>query len=98
MDGNLKLIRWKFVIHGAVDGFSRLIVFLKYSTNNRAEAVLQGFVAATLTYGLPRKLHTDMGGENVDAWQYMIQQNGNESCVIVGSSVHNKRIERAAHL
>ena len=94
MDGNHKLIRWKFVIHGAIDGFSRLIAFLKCSTNNRAETVLQGFVTATLTYGLPRKLRTDMGGENVDAWHYMIQQHGNESCVIVGSSVHNERIER----
>ena len=35
-----------------------------------------------------------MGGENVDAWHYMIQKNGNERCVIVGSSVHNERIER----
>lgn len=28
MDGNHKLIRWKFVIHGAVDGYSRLVTFL----------------------------------------------------------------------
>ena len=94
MDSNHKFIRWKFVIHGAVDSFSRLIVFLSCSTNNRAETVLQGFVAATLTYGLPQKLRTDMGGDNVDAWHYMIQQNGNERCVIVGSSVHNECIER----
>ena len=94
MDGNHKLIQGKFVIHGAIDGFSRLIAFLKCSTNNRAETVLQGFVTATLTYGLPRELRTDMGGENVDAWHYMIQQHGNERCVIVGSSVHNERIGR----
>ncbi len=94
MDGNHKLIRWKFVIHGAIDGFSRLIAFLKCSTNNREETVLQGLETATLTYGLPRKLRTDMGGEYVDAWHYMIQQHGNERCVIVGSSVHNERIER----
>ena len=68
MDGNHKLIRWKFVIHGAIDGFSRLIAFLKCSTNNRAETILQGFVTATLTYGLPQKLRTDTGGEDVDAW------------------------------
>ena len=94
MDGNHKLIRWKFVIHGAVDGYSRLIVFLTYSTNNTARTVLHGFVKATLEYGLPRKLCTDLGGENIDAWQYMIQQHGDERCVIVGSSVHNERIER----
>jgi len=27
MDGNHKLIRWKYVIHGAVDGYSRLVTF-----------------------------------------------------------------------
>ena len=58
------------------------------------ETVLQGFVTATLTYSLPQKLRTDMGGENVDAWHYMIQQNGNERCVIMGSSVHKKHTER----
>ena len=30
------LIHWRFVIHGGVDGFSRLIVYLSYSTNNLA--------------------------------------------------------------
>ena len=94
MDGNHKLIRWKFVIHGAVDGYSGLIVFLRCSTNNRAETVLQGFLPAILTYGLPQKLRTDMGGENTAAWRYMIQRHGHENCVIAGSSVHNERIER----
>ena len=35
-----------------------------------------------------------MGGENTAVWQYMLQQHGHENCVIAGSSVHNKRIER----
>ena len=74
MDGNRELMHWKFVIHGVVDGYSRLIVFLRCSTNNKAETVLQGFVPAILTYGLPQKLRTDIGGENIAAWRYMIQQ------------------------
>ena len=32
IDGNHKLIRWNFVIHGGIDGYSRKIVFLKCST------------------------------------------------------------------
>lgn len=43
LDGNHKLIRWEFVIHGCVDGFSRRIMFLKCSTNNKAVTVLQLF-------------------------------------------------------
>ena len=95
MDGNYKLIRWKFVIHGAVDGYSRLLTFLKCSTNNRASTVLDSFVPATQMYGVPKRLRTDMGGENIDAWEYMIgHHGGNDNCVILGSSVHNVRIER----
>ena len=89
------IIRNKFVIHGAIDGFSRLVAFLKCSTNNRAETVLWLFVDAVQTYGVPKKLRTDMGGKNIDAWDYMIDyHSGNKSCIIIGSSVHNERIER----
>ena len=94
MDGNHKLIRWKFVIHGAVDGYSRLVTFLKCSNNNRASTVLESFTAAVQMYGLPRRLRTDLGGENVDAWDYMVALHGDdESTIITGSSVHNERIE-----
>ena len=33
IDGNHKLIRWRIVVHGGIDGYSRLIVFLKASPN-----------------------------------------------------------------
>ena len=36
IDGYHKLIRWNIVIHGGVDGYSRLPVFLSASTNNKA--------------------------------------------------------------
>ena len=40
VDGHHKLIRWKIVIHGGIDGFSREIVYLKAAANNRSETVL----------------------------------------------------------
>ena len=46
LDGNHKLTKWKFVIHGAIDGFSRLIPFISCSTNNRAETVHHLFAGA----------------------------------------------------
>jgi len=30
MDGNHKLIRWGFVIHGAIDGYSRKVMYLSW--------------------------------------------------------------------
>ena len=69
-------------------------MFLTCATNNKAQTVLNGFVAATLMYGFPEKLRTDLGGENIEAWRSMIEHHGDVSSVIVGSSVHNERIER----
>ena len=34
IDRHHSLVTWTFVIHGGINGFSRLIVFLKCSTNN----------------------------------------------------------------
>lgn len=46
VDGYHKLIRWRLVVHGGIDGYSRLITFLKVSPNNNAETVLSAFVEA----------------------------------------------------
>lgn len=95
LDGHHKLIRWKIVTHGAIDGYSRLIVFLQASNNNRANTVYGHFINATRTYGLPSRIRTDEGGENIAIIRYMLQHRGaDRRSVLVGSSVHNQRIER----
>ena len=82
-------------MHGAVDGFSRTIVFVKCSNNNRAGTVLELFREGVSRYGLPDHIRSDHGGENVDVWRAMIaNHHGDYSCVLTGSSVHNERIER----
>ena len=93
-DGHHKLIRWRLVTHGCVDGYSRLITFLHCSTNNTAITVLSLFTNAVEKYGIPQKVRSDLGGENVDVWRYMIAQHGDERVVITGSSTHNQCIER----
>ena len=94
LDGNHKLIRWRFVIHGGVDGFSRMIVFIQCSTNNAAPTVAKLFEDAICQYGLPEKVRTDLGGENTDVWRLMSDTHNSPSAVITGSSTHNERIER----
>nr|CAB3263197.1 uncharacterized protein LOC104266093 [Phallusia mammillata] len=94
IDGTHKLIRWKFVIHAAMDGFSRLITFCHCSTNNRSSVVLKLFKEAEAKYGLPLHVRSDYGGENVQVWNYMLEKHQNYHAVITGSSVHNQRIER----
>lgn len=95
VDGNHKLIRFKLVIHAAIDGFSRLITFINCADNNRAETVLDQFINATSEYGVPSRIRTDFGGENIGIWRYMTRVRGEgRQSYIAGSSVHNSRIER----
>lgn len=94
VDGNHKLIRWKMILHGGIDGYSRTIVYLVCTNNNRAETVLSTFQTAVRNYGLPSRVRSDLGGENVEVWRYMTQQHSSFTSVITGSSTHNERIER----
>ena len=95
IDGNHKLVRWRIVIHGAIDGHSRLVLYLHCADNNRASTVLSCFERAIKDYGIPHRIRTDRGGENVDAARLMLTLRGLETrCVLTGSSVHNQRIER----
>ena len=89
IDGNHKLIKWRFVIHGGIDGFSRN---LHCSNNYRAITHLSLFVNAVQSHGLPEKVRSDLGGENVDIWRYMVERHGTNSAVITGSSTHNERV------
>lgn len=78
-----------------MDGYSRLIVYLKCASNIRASTVYESFLGAVRQYHLPSRVRCDQGGENVHVAQHMIEQRGaNRNSVIVGSSVHNQRIER----
>ena len=97
LDGYHKLIRWNIVIHGAIDGYSQLITFLKASTNNRSDTVLSAFTTAIDEFGLPSRIRVDRGGENILVAQFMLhhpQRGPDTRSVIVGRSVHNQRIER----
>jgi len=72
LDGNHKMIRWRLVVHAGIDGFSRLITYIKCANNNLASTVLQEFLKGISVYGLPYSVRTDCGGENVDIWRYML--------------------------
>lgn len=94
-DGHHSLVSWGFVIHGAIDGYSRLIVYLQCATNNCKETVQELFQKSIVNFGIPSRLRTDKGGENALLWSSMEELRGrNRRSFITGSSTHNQRIER----
>ena len=78
-----------------MDGYSRLITYLRCSNNNRASTVLELFLGGVGKYGVPSRVRSDHGGENIDVARFMISTRGTgRGSMITGSSTHNQRIER----
>ena len=61
IDGLHCLIRWRIVIHEGIDGYSRRIVYLQASDNNRANTVLSLFRQAVNECGWPSRVRSDKG-------------------------------------
>lgn len=97
LDGHHSLIRWGFVIHGCIDGYSRRIIFLHCNTNNYASTVLELFMNAIEQDGglWPSRIRVDYGVENTAVCDAMVCKRGQgRASYIAGSSTRNQRIER----
>ena len=73
------------------------MVYLACHNDNRAETALPEFLGAVDNFGVPSRVPTDQGVENVDIARYMInhpERGEGRGSHITGKSVHSQRIER----
>ncbi|XP_057216817.1 uncharacterized protein LOC130570501 [Triplophysa rosa] len=95
VDTNHKLIRYNLVIFRGIDGFSRKIMYLDASNNNKASTGFTFFLDSIEQNGLPSRVRADQGVENLDIARFMFTVRGTDrASFISGKSVHNQRIER----
>ena len=102
IDGYDKLKPVGFCVHGAIDGYSRRIIWLEVGpSNNDPSIIAQYFVDCVRQIGgTPRMIRADCGTENVcvAALQRFFRRDGNDTMAgdksfLYGKSVSNQRIE-----
>lgn len=102
IDGYDKLKPFGFAIHGAIDGYSRRIMWLEVGPSNNDPKVTAKYFIDCLrsTKGAPKFVRADCGTENVfiAGIQRFIRRDcvdviSGEKCFLYGKSVSNQRIE-----
>ena len=77
------------VVHACIDGSTAETIYLTCADNNLAFTVLSLFEGGVAKYGLPLKIRSDHGLENLYAARYMLQHRGTgRESVLTGRSVH----------
>ena len=95
MDSYDKLRRYGLCINGAIDGYSRYVIWMNVTnTASDPRVVASNFIEAGESNNwIPLKMRADRGIENGHVQQMHNFLSGNENSFIYGKSTGNERIE-----
>ena len=95
IDGNDKLKRWGFCIHGFVDGFSRKLLWLVVASSINDPIVISNyFLRCTKKYGIaPNLLRMDKGRENIYCEDLQLFFTIREDSYLYAASTRNQSIK-----
>lgn len=95
MDGNDKLKRFGFAIHGCIDGFSRKLMWLSVSTTNNDPLVIANYYLICIKKykQVPQLLRMDGGTENIYCRDMQFFFTNSEDSFLNAASTRNQRIE-----
>lgn len=102
IDGHDKLKTYGFYVHGAIDGFSKKLIWLTVATSNKNPHIIAFYYLNAIKKFkcVPTLLRSDAGTENpiVEGIHKALRQGqddelAGERSYITGKSVHNQRIE-----
>jgi hypothetical protein len=81
-------------IHGCIDGASHYVLYAKVASNKTQETLFEPFSEAVQKFGAPLRVRSDFASERALIRRYMLEvRPGTQNPFLVGSSVHNQRIE-----
>lgn len=67
-------------------------MYMKVASNNTSDTAFTAFQSGVNEYGIPERVRTDKGMENIKIAEFMLQTRGmNRGSHITGRSVHNQR-------
>lgn len=81
-------------IHGCIDRASHYVLYARVASNKHQETLFEPFSEAVRKFGPPLRVKSDFAAEHALIRKYMLEvRSGTRNPFLVGSSVHNQRIE-----
>ncbi|KAG0586480.1 hypothetical protein KC19_2G093900 [Ceratodon purpureus] len=94
IDSYDKLVMYGIRIHYCIDGASHYVLYAKVASNKTQETLFEPFLGDVQKFGAPLRVRSDFAAEHVLIQRYMEETRpGPRNPFLVGSSVHNQRIE-----